>query len=250
MPVPRVEKYPSSPRGFECVDHVPHGAGLARHDRRDQEFLLEVRTGSSAAFEELQKLYSNRLYKRILSITRNHEDAEDALQDTFMRAFLAFDSFQGRSHISRWLTRIAINSALMAIRRRRRAYAEVSLTARPKPEADFREFDIRDSAPTPEESHWNHWEKRGEWNLNVYKQGSRWGFFMKNPKGGGGGSGSYPTMGAAIAAGIRVGWTSPHINPEKKTRYWFTVLQWDADKEDWTAKKSEWKDVPKEMLSK
>jgi RNA polymerase sigma-70 factor, ECF subfamily len=65
-----------------------------------------------------------------------------------MRAFLGFNSFRGRSHVSTWLTRIAINSALMVIRRRRRAYAEVSLTAPPKPEADFREFDVRDSAPT------------------------------------------------------------------------------------------------------
>src|SRR5579862_6206846 len=83
--------------------------------------------------------------------TRNHEDAEDALQDTFMRAFSAFDSVRERSHVSTWLTRIAINSALIVIRRRRRAYAEVSLTAPSKPGGEFQEFDIRDSAPTSEE---------------------------------------------------------------------------------------------------
>lgn len=119
--------------------------------RRDEELVAAARAGSDAAFEQLQKRYSNRLYKRILSITRNHEDAEDALQDTFMRAFLALGSFQGRSHLSTWLTRIAINSALMVIRRRCRAYAQVSFTPTSESEADFHEFEIRDSAPTPEE---------------------------------------------------------------------------------------------------
>lgn len=118
--------------------------------RRDGELVAAVRAGSDTAFEELQKLYSNRLYKRILSITRNHEDAEDALQDTFVRAFLALGSFQGRSHLSTWLTRIAINSALMVLRRRRRPYAEISLTP-PSPELD-QVFDVRDSAPTPEDA--------------------------------------------------------------------------------------------------
>jgi len=128
--------------------------GITERDcigRRSNDLIAAVRTGSSAAFEEIQKLYSGRLYKRILSITRNHEDAEDALQDTFMRAFLALSSFQGRSHLSTWLTRIAINSALMLIRRRRHIYLEVSLTPPAEAGADVQELDIRDSAPTPEE---------------------------------------------------------------------------------------------------
>jgi RNA polymerase sigma-70 factor (ECF subfamily) len=67
-----------------------------------------------------------------------------------MRAFVALNSFEGRSHLSTWLTRIAINSALMVIRRRR-TYLEVSLAPPSRPGADAREFDIRDSAPNPEE---------------------------------------------------------------------------------------------------
>jgi RNA polymerase sigma-70 factor (ECF subfamily) len=118
---------------------------------RNNRLVVAVRAGSGAAFEEIQNLYSYRLYKRILSITRNHEDAEDALQDTFMRAFLALNSFQGRSHISTWLTRIAINSALMVIRRRRHIYLEVSLTQPAESGADVQEFDVPDSGPTPEE---------------------------------------------------------------------------------------------------
>ncbi len=117
---------------------------------RDNELVAAVRAGSSAAFEEIEQLYSKRLYRRILSITRNHEDAEDALQDTFMRAFLALGSFQGRSHLSTWLTRIATNSALMVIRRRRHICLEVSLTPAVESGAEFQEFDIRDSGPTLE----------------------------------------------------------------------------------------------------
>lgn len=141
-----LEKHSSSPRELDCSGGVPQSGVLAVHDRQDQELLAALRAGSSAAFEELQKHNAKRLYKRILSINRNHEDAEEALQDTFLRAFLALDSFQGRSHLSTWLTRIAINSALMITRRRHLAYAEVSLT--PPSELDV---EVRDSAPTPEE---------------------------------------------------------------------------------------------------
>src|ERR1700733_10328562 len=92
---------------------------------RDLELVAAARAGSNAAFEEIQSHYSRRLYRRIQSITKNHEDSEDALQDTFLRAYLALDSFEGRSQFASWLTRIAINSALMVLRRRR-TRAEVS----------------------------------------------------------------------------------------------------------------------------
>ena len=92
---------------------------------RDLELVAAVRAGSNAAFEELESRYSHRLYRRIQSITRNHEDAQDALQETFLRAYLALDSFEGRSQFGSWLTRIAINSALMVLRKRR-SRAEVS----------------------------------------------------------------------------------------------------------------------------
>jgi hypothetical protein len=76
-------------------------------------------TGSTMALDELQKEYSSRLFKTILRITKNWEDAEDALQDTFLRAYLALHGFGGRSSVYSWLTRIAINSALMVLRRSR-----------------------------------------------------------------------------------------------------------------------------------
>jgi RNA polymerase sigma-70 factor, ECF subfamily len=117
---------------------------------RDLELVAAARAGSSAAFEELQSRYSSRLYRRIQSMTRNHEDAEDALQETFLRAYLALDSFEGRSQFASWLTRIAINSALMVLRRRRRR-AEVPF----EPQSELGEpvptIDVRDTALNPEQ---------------------------------------------------------------------------------------------------
>ena len=146
----QIARYSALPQTLDCEGGVQLSEEHVKHDR-EHDLLIALRAGSSEAFERLRKLYSKRLYRRILSITGNHEDAEDALQDTFMRAFLAFKSFQGRSHVSTWLMRIAINSALLVLRRRRRVHAEVSLTLLAASDGEYQEFDIRDSAPTPEE---------------------------------------------------------------------------------------------------
>ena len=116
----------------------------------DLELVAAARAGSSTAFEELQSRYSRRLYRRIQFITRNHEDAEDALQETFLRAYLALDSFEGRSQFASWLTRIAINSALMVLRRRRRR-PEVPFELPPDSSKAFQTVDVRDTALNPEQ---------------------------------------------------------------------------------------------------
>ncbi|MGO9433648.1 MAG: RNA polymerase sigma factor [Terracidiphilus sp.] len=117
---------------------------------RDQELLFAARAGSHAAFEELRDIYAHLLYKRIFSITRNREDTEDALQETFMRAFLALPSFEGRAKLSSWLTKIAINSALMVLRKRC-SRQETSFEFQPTFEDDILCFDIRDNALNPEQ---------------------------------------------------------------------------------------------------
>ncbi|HEY5253197.1 MAG TPA: sigma factor, partial [Acidobacteriaceae bacterium] len=81
--------------------------------QRDEQLVSAAKAGSDEAFAELQNLYAQRLYSTIIRITKNHEDAEDALQDTFLRVYLALCSFEGRSSFYSWVTRIAINSALM-----------------------------------------------------------------------------------------------------------------------------------------
>jgi RNA polymerase sigma-70 factor, ECF subfamily len=116
----------------------------------DEELLHAAKAGSHTAFAELQKMYAHRLYKCILSITRNHEDAEDALQDTLIRAYRGLPSFEGRSSLSSWLTRIAINSALMTMRKRR-SRPEISFEQPPGLEEESFTFDVRDNALNPEQ---------------------------------------------------------------------------------------------------
>lgn len=123
--------------------------------QRDMELVTAARGGSSSAFEELQNLYSRRLYKRIFSMTKNREDAEDALQDTFLRAYVALDSFEGRSNFSSWLTRIAINSALMTLRKRR-SRAEVSFDLPSESEEQPASFDVPDIGLNPEQIYDQH----------------------------------------------------------------------------------------------
>lgn len=116
----------------------------------DLELVAAAKAGSKAAFEELQRRYSTRLYKRILSMTKNREDAEDALQDTFLRAYISLHSFEGRSQFVSWLTRIAINSALMILRKRR-SKPEISFDMRSGSDGQILSFDVRDTALNPEQ---------------------------------------------------------------------------------------------------
>jgi RNA polymerase sigma-70 factor (ECF subfamily) len=85
----------------------------------DNSLVLEAQSGDHGAFMELRKRHAKKLLPRIYRITRSWEDAEDVLQESFLKAFVHLKSFEGRSSFSSWLTRIAINSALMALRKRR-----------------------------------------------------------------------------------------------------------------------------------
>jgi RNA polymerase sigma-70 factor (ECF subfamily) len=116
------------------------------------EFVRLLQTGSSLAFERLHRLYSRRLFQQIIAVTRNEEDAEDALQDTFFQAFRAIRSFEERSHIATWLTRIAINAALMKVRKCR-SRSEVPLEWPSESEEDSSILDLRDPSPNPEQIH-------------------------------------------------------------------------------------------------
>ncbi len=128
-------------------------SGVKGHENagsRDLELVAAARAGSNAAFEELESRYSRRLYRRIHSITRNHEDTEDALQETFLRAYLALGSFEGRSQFASWLTRIAINSALMVLRRRR-SRLEVSFEPPSESGEPAQAIDVTETALNPEQ---------------------------------------------------------------------------------------------------
>jgi RNA polymerase sigma-70 factor, ECF subfamily len=116
----------------------------------EARLLAAAKRGSSEAFEALCKAQTERLLKAAFRITRNREDAEDALQDSLMRAFVHISNFHGNSSFSTWLTRIVINSALMILRKTRNE-RQVSAD-------DLTQFDeaplslqIPDASPNPEQ---------------------------------------------------------------------------------------------------
>ena len=124
---------------------VPHFGRLC-----DGELVAAAKNGDQAAFGELFSRYSQRILRTTLRITRNREDAEDALQDSFLNALVHIASFEGRSSFSSWLTRIAINSALMKLRKNR-AYPEVSIDGPTGASEDFVPYESEDPEPDPEE---------------------------------------------------------------------------------------------------
>jgi RNA polymerase sigma-70 factor, ECF subfamily len=92
----------------------------------DAVLLPMAKAGDADAFVELSRRYYRRIFQETLRITRNQQDAEDALQDSLMKAFSHLKDFEGRSSFSTWLTRIAINSALMILRKKRGCF-EISM---------------------------------------------------------------------------------------------------------------------------
>lgn len=87
----------------------------------DELALVEqARGGSAAAFGELLRKYEGKIFRLAMHITQNREDAEDVLQETFLSAYEHLDRFRGDSKFYTWIVRIAVNEALMKLRKRKR----------------------------------------------------------------------------------------------------------------------------------
>ncbi len=99
----------------------PIAAHPAVPDAPSGESLLveKARQGDVEAFNSLITKYERRVYRMARQITQNNEDAEDVLQDTFLKAYEHLKSFQGQSKFYTWLTRIAVNESLMKLRKRK-----------------------------------------------------------------------------------------------------------------------------------
>jgi len=86
----------------------------------DEAALVDrARKGDTQAFGELVGQYERKIYRLALNITRNEEDAEDVLQEAFLKAYEHLDRFKGDSKFYTWLVRIAVNEALMKLRHRK-----------------------------------------------------------------------------------------------------------------------------------
>ena len=92
----------------------------------DEVLVAAAKMGHGTVFDELHKRHAERMFRVAHRITRHREDAEDAVQETFLSAYRHLKSFDGRARFETWLTRIAINAALMKVRKNR-TWREVPL---------------------------------------------------------------------------------------------------------------------------
>ena len=84
----------------------------------EEQLIAAAKSGDESAFEILVKRQERKIFRVALRYTRVREDAEDIVQQTFQKAFVYLQQFEGKSAFSTWLTRVAINEALMFLRKR------------------------------------------------------------------------------------------------------------------------------------
>src|SRR3954451_14908546 len=85
----------------------------------DEEVIRRVLSGETALYEIIMRRYNQRLYRAARAILRDDTEAEDVLQDTYVRAYQHLDQFAGRAKFSTCLTRIAVHEALARVERRK-----------------------------------------------------------------------------------------------------------------------------------
>src|SRR6202521_1755116 len=81
--------------------------------------VAQARQGDTGAFTELAERYQRNIFRLAQNITQNREDAEDVLQETFLKAYQHLPEFEGHSKFYTWIVRIAVNEALMKLRKRK-----------------------------------------------------------------------------------------------------------------------------------
>src|ERR1700722_13380482 len=94
-------------------------------DTPEEELVTQAQQGDAGAFEQLYRRYSKRVYYLCLRMVKNEAEAEDLTQEAFLRVFRKIHTFQGKSAFSTWLHRVAVNTVLMSLRKKRRL--EISL---------------------------------------------------------------------------------------------------------------------------
>src|SRR5450755_362413 len=109
-----------------------------------------AKKGDDSAFEELVRRYDRNVFRIAQHITQNREDAEDVVQEAFLKAYSNLAKFQEQSKFYTWLVRIAVNEALMKLRRRK-PERTVSLDEDVKTEDDSLPREVADWSPNPEQ---------------------------------------------------------------------------------------------------
>ena len=138
--------------GGGAHDRVLQGDATGRSSstiKEEKKLLACARAGDPAAFASLVMPHRERIFRLTQRILRNREDAEDAVQTTFLDALRHLDAFEGRSQFSSWLARIALNAAFMRLRSGRRR-TETSLDDMVQREHAPR-FQVVEARPNPEQ---------------------------------------------------------------------------------------------------
>jgi len=119
----------------------------------EESILVDAaRAGDIRAFESLVRRYDRNVFRIAQHITQNREDADDVVQDAFLKAYQNLGQFQGQSKFYTWLVRIAVNEALMRLRRRR-PERMVSIDEDVRTEDDSMPREIADWSPNPEQQY-------------------------------------------------------------------------------------------------
>jgi RNA polymerase sigma factor (sigma-70 family) len=113
-----------TPEGSEEMTSEPMISAF--QEKPDSTLVAAAKNGERQAFDFLVKRHEAKTFRVAFRITRNREDAQDVVQESFFKAFMHLDGFQEKSSFSTWLTRIAINEGLLSLRRTR-AGREVSV---------------------------------------------------------------------------------------------------------------------------
>jgi RNA polymerase sigma factor (sigma-70 family) len=116
----------------------------------DARLLAAAKSGHSVAFDELFNRYKRRMFHLAQRIMRHHEDAEDVVQEAFQLAFVHLQDFKGGARFSTWLSRIAINVALMKLRKKARK-VEISIDEHSEPDDTSLRHAVADLALNPEQ---------------------------------------------------------------------------------------------------
>ncbi len=124
------------------------GSALTATDDLALQLLGRVLAGDTRAFEEIVRLHQVYVYRTCLAITGNAEEAEDAMQDAFLKAYRHLIQFRGEARFTTWLTRIAVNEALQRLRKQK---TMVSLDELVETDEASMPRQLEDWGPNPEE---------------------------------------------------------------------------------------------------
>lgn len=146
-PSPFSEPAPAAKPAAKRAVRTP--APLPSAEAREERKLVEgCRRGDFDCFERLVGRYEKKIYNLALRMLRDPDDAREVLQETFLKVYDNLEKFRGEAHLSTWIYRIAMNEALMRIRKNKHRPRPLEITDE---DGESRQIDVEDWAPVPVE---------------------------------------------------------------------------------------------------